>query len=152
MRNPLLPRPRTVLATLAVAAALTGCNASPGEETSAATPSDTAAAATSVSAPDSVDTDVRFVSGTSYATTGAQAEIALVAEDERAIDVLQRIATASGVRVDIAQGMSLDHRVSLNLDGISIATVLALLGQNVGADITAERDAIRVRPRVSAGK
>lgn len=33
-----------------------------------------------------------------------------------------------------------------------MATVLTLLGQEVGADIATETDAIRVRPQASAGK
>jgi len=93
---------------------------------------------------------VRFTSGTSYAATGAQAEIALSVTDARAQDVLEHIASASGVPLDIADGVTLDHEVSLHFDGMPLSAVLTLLGQDANADITAEPDAIRVRPRATS--
>lgn len=152
MHNVRLPRPRMLLAALAIAAALTGCSDSPGDDAPGAIATgDTPAPSPVAPAPalDTTNGEVRFLSGTSYAATGARAEIALDAREERAGDVLQRIAAASGVPVDVADGVNLDHRVSLHFDGMPLSAVLTLLGQDANAEITAEADAIRVRARAT---
>ncbi|MCD9007756.1 hypothetical protein LDO31_16260 [Luteimonas sp. XNQY3] len=148
MYNVRLPRPGTLLPIVAIAAMLTGCSGNTGDDAPGALAPDAAAApslATPAPAPGTATGEVRFLSGTSYAATGAQAEIALDAREERAGDVLQRIAEASDVPLDIADGVNLDHKVTLDFNGIPIGTVLKLLGQGTDTEIAAEADAIRVR-------
>lgn len=152
MHNVRLPLPSMQLAALAIAAALTGCSGSADDDAPGAIATGDTRASSPVApapAPDTATGEVRFLSGTSYAATGAQAEIALDAREERAGDVLQRIAAASGVPLDVADGVNLDHRVSLHFDGMPINAVLTLLGQDASAEITAEADAIRVRARAT---
>lgn len=148
MRKSRCPRPSPLLpiAIAIVAASLSACGNANGDAAPVASTADNAPPA---SAPASADDAVRFTSGTSYALTGARAEIALSVSETRAQQVLERIATASGVPLDIADGVNLDHTVSLHFDGMPLSAVLTLLGQDANAEITAEPDAIRVRPRAT---
>lgn len=150
MRNSRCPRPSLLFAISIVAASLSSCGNANGDAAPAAsTPGNMSPAPTSASAQTSVDDEVRFTSGTSYASTGARAEIALSVSEARARDVLERIAAASSVPLEIAEGVDLDHTVSLHFDGMPLSAVLTLLGQDANAEITAEPDAIRVRPRAT---
>jgi len=147
MRNSRCPRPSPLFAIAIIAASLSACGNGNGDAVPvASTPENAPPASTSAPADDAV----RFTSGTSYASTGAQAEIALSVRETRAHEVLERIATASGVPLDIAEGVNLDHTVSLHFDGMPLSAVLILLGQDANAEITAEPDAIRVRPRATS--
>jgi len=133
-----------------VALSLSGCGSANGDAAPVASAANAEPpAATSTPAQPPTHDAVRFTSGTSYAATGAQAEIALSVSDAGARDVLEQIATASGVPLDIADGVTLDHTVSLHFDGMPLSAVLTLLGQDANAEITAEPDAIRVRPRAT---
>ncbi|MFL6588099.1 MAG: hypothetical protein ACJ8GV_14610 [Luteimonas sp.] len=156
MRNVRSSRLHTLLlAALAIAAAVSGCHGDTDGIATAAMPPDSDAAVDGINAMPATGNmrgAVRFTSGTSYAATGAQSEIALNASDARALDVLVHIAGASGVPLEIADGVDLDHRVSLHFDGMPLSAVLTLLGQEANALITAEADAIRVRPHVPAGQ
>jgi len=152
MRNVRSGRQPTLLATLAIAAVLSGCRGDTDSVATAAIPPDSAAPAPVANAAPAVDdanSEVRFTSGTRYAATGAQAEIALSVTEVSARAVLERIATAGGVPLEIADGVDLDHKVSLHFDGMPLSAVLTLLGQDANAEITAEPDAIRVRPRAT---
>lgn len=146
MRKSCFPGPRLLSAAYVVAAALSGCGSANGDAAPVAPTSDIAPRA-AAAAP--AHYAVRFTSGTSYAATGAQAEIALSVTEVSARDVLERIAAASGVPLEIADGVDLDHTVSLHFDGMPLSAVLTLLGQDANAEITAESDAIRVRPRAT---
>lgn len=155
MRKVRFGRQPTLMTTLAIAAVLSGCSGDTDSVATAAIPPDSAAAApvgNAAPTPDGTNSEVRFTSGTSYAATGAQAEIALSVTDARARDVLEQIATAGGVPVDIADGVTLDHTVSLHFDGMPLSAVLTLLGQDANAEITADADAIRVRPRATPSR
>ena len=87
--------PRLVVTLLAGAAlGLSGCGSANGDAAPVAPAADAAplaAIATPAQAP--THDAVRFTSGTSYAATGAQAEIALSVTEVSARDVLERIAT-----------------------------------------------------------
>ncbi|MGO3126486.1 MAG: hypothetical protein ACTIJY_00280 [Luteimonas sp.] len=151
MRNSRFSRPRMLFAISLVAASLSGCGSAHDDAAPVASTPDNAAPPASPSAPAQASSngEIRFTSGTSYAATGGRAEIALSVSETRAHDVLERIATASGVPLDIADGVKLDHTVSLQFDGMPLSAVLTLLGQDANAEITAEPDAIRVRPRAT---
>ncbi len=150
MRHPRVSRPSLLCTMALVALSMSGCGSANGDAAPVA-PAGNAAPPAAIATPAQPPTHdaVRFTSGTSYAATGAQAEIALSVSDARARDVLEQIATASGVPLDIADGVTLDHTVSLHFDGMPLSAVLTLLGQDANAEITAEPDAIRVRPRAT---
>jgi len=94
---------------------------------------------------------VRFVRGALYAAINARAELDLLVLDQRFIDVLQQIAAAGDTRLDIAPGLDLEQRVSMNFTGVPIRTVLQLAADETGTLITPHADGIRVRPRTPPG-
>ncbi len=88
-----------------------------------------------------------FVSGTGYATTGDRAELVLHARDQRIGDVLERLASLSGVPLEIAPDarIDLDRQVTMNFDRVPLRTVLELIAQESSTPIAADTDAIRVQ-------
>lgn len=94
---------------------------------------------------------VRFVRGAPYASINARAELDLLVLDQRFIDVLQQIATAGDTGLDVAPGLDLERRVSMNFTGVPIRTVLQLAADETGTLITPHADGIRVRPPTPPG-
>ncbi|MCD9007755.1 hypothetical protein LDO31_16255 [Luteimonas sp. XNQY3] len=91
---------------------------------------------------------VRFLRGAPYAAIDDRAEIDLLILDASAADILQHIATAGRTGLDVAPGVDLERRISMNLTRVPIRTVLTLVGDETGADITPHANGIRVRPRM----
>jgi|GEM_PF-2943559 len=90
---------------------------------------------------------VRFLRGAPYAAIDGRAEIDLLILDASAADILRHIATAGRTGLDVAPDVDLERHVSMNFTRVPIRTVLTLLADETGTDITPHADGIRVRPR-----
>lgn len=147
-------RTRILLGACALTALLAACGTGDtGQATAPGTPSMPDDAPDPPAASPRAETGamvVRFTSGTRYATIGDRAEVDLSVVEQRVETVLEEIAAASSVRLEIAPDTDLTRKVTLNFKRVPLRTVFALLGQESGTVISADAEAILVRSEATA--
>lgn len=90
------------------------------------------------------DNRVRFVRGAPYAVINDRGQIDLLVLDHPVIDILEQIANAGSVELEVEPGLDLQRRVSMNFTDVPIRTVLLLLASETDTVITPHADGIRV--------
>ena len=71
-------------------------------------------------------------------------QIDLLVLDHPVIDILEQIANAGSVELEVEPGLDLQRRVSMNFTDVPIRTVLLLLASETDTVITPHADGIRV--------